>query len=346
MTEIWRAALAAPPRVGGKEVHVVELSRVQARTARVTVFFAWGHPGPEPFRWVRLRTPPLGTPATLHATAFALRLAWKVLWAAARGRGPDLLHVHGEVYEAAVMSLLGRLLPGLPILFTVHGMPRAGRFPALVWRIARPTNVRFIAVSSAVAGALRASLGPAGHIVVQSSGVRAAFFDTAFTGHPRHLLSLGHLSSRRDFAAVLHAAAASNSRPPVIFLGDGPDAQALCSLAQDLAVKLTVRRLDEAEEIAEVLAAGVYVHPRSSIDEGFPTSVLEALTVGSPTLVPPFSGMGDYVQSTSNVRVYRSVAELSSLIDEVWTAPTPSTGVTPSWPAVADAVARAALSER
>ncbi len=143
----------------------------------------------------------------------------------------------------------------------------------------------------------------------------------------------------------MHAVAATDVRPPVIFLGEGPDAEALRATARDLGVRLTVQRIDGAEDLANLLASAVYVHPRSTLDEGFPTSVLEALTVGAPTLVAPFSGMGDYVTPGSNVRVYRSVDELSSLLDSVWVAPEASTGATPSWRVVADTVGQMAVTD-
>src|SRR5690348_7474686 len=103
--EVWRACLSAPPRLGGRETHVLELSRAQAHNAPVRLLFAWGDPVAEPhLRPERVKTLSPRFPAAFHASLFACRVVLRLERFRRHNNKPRYLHVHGDVYEAAVLG--------------------------------------------------------------------------------------------------------------------------------------------------------------------------------------------------------------------------------------------------
>lgn len=320
MVEIWRAALSIPPRLGGKEIHVWELSLEQAKMSPVRLFYAWGNPVAVPNVFTqRLLTFSKRLPAVLHATTFAVALAFRTWVHQKRSGNIKFLHVHGDAYEAAVLATFGRASRfAPPMVLTVHGRPATGGAAKFAWGIARRGRLDYMGVSSAVKTDLRRLLGPGTRIAVQSSGVRSAFLSSTWSGPPRHVVSAGALGARRDFESLLRGLARSSSRPPIRIFGDGPDREHLQRLAAELGLDAHIAPTEEPSEIARFLASAVYLHARSRLEEGFPTSVLEALAVGTPVLTPDFAASADYLTAGHNCTLYSSEAEMAAGIDALF----------------------------
>jgi teichuronic acid biosynthesis glycosyltransferase TuaC len=104
----------------------------------------------------------------------------------------------------------------------------------------------------------------------------------------RVLLCVGHLEARKGQHLLLPALAAAfpaGSRPLLVLVGDGPDAQALQGLAGALQLGGDVRLAGAVQPDALpdwYRAADALVLP--SLREGWPNVVLEALACGTPVL--------------------------------------------------------------
>jgi glycosyltransferase involved in cell wall biosynthesis len=114
------------------------------------------------------------------------------------------------------------------------------------------------------------------------------------------LVNVARLNWKKNQAGLLHAVALASRDVPDLFLwlvGDGPEAGPLRQLAQQLAIEDRVRFAGERKDVGDWLAqADLFV--LSSLTEGLPVSLIEAMAAGLPFVV-------------TNVGAMPEVAELS-----------------------------------
>ncbi|ETK33480.1 glycosyltransferase family 4 protein [Microbispora sp. ATCC PTA-5024] len=115
---ILRVSYRVPPEPGGKERHVECLTREQlGRGHEVTLAFRKGTAVPAGADALALRPTPLSP--LLAVKSDVLAFAAEVSRTLRRLRRPDLVHLHGDHVEAAVLGPACRRL-GIPLVLTVH----------------------------------------------------------------------------------------------------------------------------------------------------------------------------------------------------------------------------------
>jgi glycosyltransferase involved in cell wall biosynthesis len=124
-------------------------------------------------------------------------------------------------------------------------------------------------------------------------------FTPARAPRSRGLLSVSRLTTQKNHAAVVRAAARFEPKLAVRIVGSGPERDALLALARALEVPCTIESgLSEEEMVAAYRTAGVVVCP--SRFEGFGLTPLEATACAAPVVVsdiPPhreFLGMAPH----------------------------------------------------
>ena len=109
------------------------------------------------------------------------------------------------------------------------------------------------------------------------------------TERPRGLLSVSRLTTHKDHAAVIRAAARFEPKLAVRVVGSGPERAALERLAADLGVACVIEsRLSEGDMVRAYRGAEVVVCP--SRFEGFGLTPMEAIACGRPVVasdIPP-----------------------------------------------------------
>jgi len=117
------------------------------------------------------------------------------------------------------------------------------------------------------------------------------------------LLYVGRLAPLKDLATLLHAVALTRPHHPSVQLwivGDGPLEPSLRKLSDDLGLKECVTFFGEQADVSPfLLAADLFVS--SSVTEGLPVSLLEAMSVGLPALVTDVGGMGEIARLSGAV---------------------------------------------
>jgi glycosyltransferase involved in cell wall biosynthesis len=172
LLRIVRVSEYVPPSPGGREVHVRELSRRQARRGHsVRLIYRVGGESAWPFAAKRLllgaRTSSL--PRPLVSALFLTRAVADVVRSR---RAIDVVHFHGDYLEALAAGAV-RLF-GVPSLLTLHGRlsPRVLRTLGFVYRL--PS--RIVAVSPTIVPQLEA-VGVRGcNVTIQPSGVDTEIF--------------------------------------------------------------------------------------------------------------------------------------------------------------------------
>jgi glycosyltransferase involved in cell wall biosynthesis len=135
------------------------------------------------------------------------------------------------------------------------------------------------------------------------------------------LLCVARLSWSKDHATLLRAVAKVRASVPHLelwLLGDGPDRHALEQLCRRLDLMETVRFLGEQREVGSWLAqADLFV--LSSISEGTPLALLEALSAGLIPIVTAAGGIPEIIER-SGVGFVVPVGDDSALAASILTA--------------------------
>src|ERR1700730_6251863 len=122
------------------------------------------------------------------------------------------------------------------------------------------------------------------------------------------LLDVGRLAPLKDHATLLRALALTRMHHPSVQLwivGDGPLEVSLRKLSDELGLNHCVTFFGEQADVSPfLLAADLFVS--SSVTEGLPVSLLEAMSVGLPALVTDVGGMGEIARLSGAVRLVPS----------------------------------------
>jgi glycosyltransferase involved in cell wall biosynthesis len=110
--------------------------------------------------------------------------------------------------------------------------------------------------------------------------------------------ALGNLRPEKDLETFLFAARGIlDAIPSVQFLivGDGPGANKLKRLADDLHLSASLQFLGERSDVPDLLAA-LDILMMSSYSESFPNAILEAMSMGKPVIATNVGGIPELVE--------------------------------------------------
>lgn len=214
---------------------------------------------------------------------------------------PDIVHLNSS--KAGILGRLAAALARVPVtIFTVHGWAfkaasgRSSRLYLAADRVVRPLATAIVCVSqSEVDAGLAAGLSLPDRTVLIRNAVDVSREPAAVPGGSVvEIVSVGRLALPKDFETLLRAVA---MLPPgsvrLTLLGDGP----LRPSFERLAVELDLANVVFAGEVDDVRArvdsADVFV--LSSLSEGMPMSVLEAMAAGRPVVASSVGGVPEAV---------------------------------------------------
>jgi glycosyltransferase involved in cell wall biosynthesis len=287
--------------IGGAEVLVAQLCRLQKQR---------GH---APAVHCLLRKGPLGESLehdgiSVSAAASGRLERYRAIRAALRRTRPEVVHCHNA--NAAIQAaLLARLAGVRAVLTTRHGLvpPDQRRSREIKFWIAARFCDRVVAVCDVAGQNLARGPGAiSSRIVTIRNGAAAApqgeavARTEAFT-----MVTVARLAAEKDQATMLRAFALARKGETGLELrivGDGPLRNRLEALAQELGIGDRVRFPGARSDVGSWLAAAdVFV--LSSISEGLPVSVLEAMAAGLPMLLTNVGGMPEMVRLAGGGRL-------------------------------------------
>jgi glycosyltransferase involved in cell wall biosynthesis len=269
------------------------------------------------FRFVCLdELGPLG--AELRAEGFAVEvlgrrpgLDWRcALRLAARLRRERVDLVHAHQYTPFFYALTARLLCRRPpVLFTEHGRhhpdyPRRKRMVAN--RLLLERRDRVVGVGQAVRQALIENEGiPARRVGVIYNGIDLSPFGQGVNGRQevRHELKIGaqdllivqvaRLDYLKDHATAVQALRHVVQRRPdacLVLVGEGPELEPTRALVRQQGLESRVRFLGLRKDVARLLpAADLFL--LTSISEGIPLTLIEAMAAGLPVVSTRVGGV-------------------------------------------------------
>jgi glycosyltransferase involved in cell wall biosynthesis len=212
--------------------------------------------------------------------------------------------VHANSSKAGILGRLAALATRVPTrLFTVHGWAFKAHTGwaarGYLWAdrvMARITTTTIcVAESERDAGLRAGTCRPDRTVVIHNGVAPAPPHCPPAPGLPVTVLSVGRLRAPKDFLTLVRAV--SRLEPGAIRLriaGDGPDRQALVEAVERPGLTRVVELLGTDPDVGALLgAADVFV--LSSVSEGLPMSVLEAMAAGVPVVASAVGGVPELV---------------------------------------------------
>lgn len=240
-------------------------------------------------------------------------------------RDADVVHVHLARDLVTLPVALAALRAGRPLVLQTHGMvdPSGKLLARLLDAVAVRRVLRGADAVLHLTGHERKDLdavlgAPLRGAVRLVNGVPAQAAAPRPQGPPR-ILYAARLQTRKrptDFVAAVPEIL--RHHPDAVFVLAGPDEgerAAVDALVDELGVGERVHRpgpLRAPEMLAELRRAHVYVLP--SVDEPFPMSVLESLSVGTPAVVTASNGLAGDIEESGAGRVVEDAAGLAPAV--------------------------------
>ena len=247
-------------------------------------------------------------------------LATLELWKIFQSERPSVVHTHSS--KAGILARLAAALAGVPVIVhTYHGFgfhdnqnPIAKFIYVSLERLCSRFTARLVYVSRANAVyAERQGLGPAKDATIIRSGVKLSDFPAKVDAaklkmaagigmHKPVVVSIGNLKPQKNAADFVAAAAKVSAKFPearFVFIGDGPQRRALEAKAFSLGLEGILMFLGWRRDGAQWLAASD-VFAMTSLWEGLPRALVEAMRTGLPAVCYATDGVVDVVRDGEN----------------------------------------------
>jgi glycosyltransferase involved in cell wall biosynthesis len=219
---------------------------------------------------------------------------------------PDI--VHGHIHTGKFAGRMAAIAAGVPTLvFTEHGDETGGLVSRSLNRVLNARTARFIVFTEderrryALAEAIplaRIDVIPNGIVAPQTVDAAAVRRELGLSDEDFVIITVGRLSPEKNQQLVLRALAALRSRHKSVRLvvaGEGPDAQAMRALADDLDLGDAVRFLGYRSDAQRfVSASDLLVLP--SEREKMPLVLGEAMLAGVTVLSTPWTGVDAFIE--------------------------------------------------
>jgi glycosyltransferase involved in cell wall biosynthesis len=244
-----------------------------------------------------------------HQRSFFLLM--RSLYRAFRRTRPDVVHCHNAT--AAIFAALPARLAGVKtVIVTRHGLvkPPYQLRRELKFALASRWCDWIVGVCEGTRTNLRAApFAARDRIIHIYNGAWPA--NIRAIPRPKNgftLLYVGRLAPLKDHATLLRAVAITRTHHPDVQLwivGDGPQEFSLRKLTDELGLNECVTFFGEQADVSPfMLAADLFVS--SSVTEGLPVSLLEAMSVGLPAVVTDVGGMGEIARLSGAVTLVPS----------------------------------------
>lgn len=262
--------------------------------------------------------PPVGLPGGFHHERIEMRrsVTRRDLSAVMRfvqivhQTRPDIIHAHSS--KAGAVARLARAFSlSIPVLYTPHGYAFNGHFSNAAERRAyryaeqalSRLTARVVCVCEAEAQLAR-MIGPPGRVRVVHNGIevggsRLENADVEALNRRKGPLicAVTQLRPGKGVPTLIDAMSLVLARRPdatLMIVGGGPDLATLQAQAQHRGVGSSVRFLGEsANPLPALRTADIFVHP--SLAEAFPYVILEAMSVGLPTVATDVGGVSEAI---------------------------------------------------
>ena len=210
---------------------------------------------------------------------------------------PHIVHAHTPL--PLPLAVIAKVLR-VKVVITIHGTDfltlRRSRLLQLVFRV---FSDKIFYVSTAMREPLF-TMFPETKLAYTPSGVDLKLFRHRGLYRKRQLISVGSLKWQKGYQDLLKAFQEASTKLPdysLVIVGDGQDRHDLMNLTRELGIedRVVFTGQQSQQEIVRLLnESALFV--MSSVSEGFPKVILEALACGLPVVVTDVGNSGDVVR--------------------------------------------------
>lgn len=302
--------------IGGAQMHVSQLMRGMIAQGHTVGLVSY------PGGWLEHEARSMGAqffPNTSFSNAynpFAVFASIRKLRAIARTFTPDIACCHSS--GAGFFWRLG-IRNKIPTTYTAHswafttGAPFSRRIIAIIAEkiVARYTS-KIICVSEYDRQlALRYGITSRNKLVTIHNGV-VLMPEVVRTPHtPVRVLSIGRLAYPKEYGLLIEAFTTVSSDASLTIVGNGPMYTALTTQIRSLGLEQKVTTLTEKkpQDIAGILAtADIFI--LLSKHEGFPMTILEAMSARLPVVASRVGGIPEAIDPTTGILVGNSIGDV------------------------------------
>lgn len=133
--------------------------------------------------------------------------------------------------------------------------------------------------------------------IIEHLSEKTNYFDaTIMSSTPVKIISVGRLSHQKGFEYLLRAAKLlkNDLDYQLILVGDGPKSDSLKKLSKSLGLQNKVEFLGFRDDVLQIMAKS-HIFVSSSLWEGLPTVLLEAMAIGLPVIATDVSGSREII---------------------------------------------------
>jgi glycosyltransferase involved in cell wall biosynthesis len=285
---------------GGAERHVIDVGRALTdRGHSVTVACSVGGHFQAAAEGAGMKVVPLC--GKLAKRRFGPAFAWRVRRLVLH-EDPDL--VHGHLYSGGLAAAFATAGTGIPLVLTEQTeAPWRRRRQRLASAMAYRRAAKIIGVSKTITAAIERDFGIAPEkLSCIPNGVRLEQGPTSRPGGVPTIGLVARLTPEKDVRCFLNAAARVAERFPTAkfrIAGDGPLRPELERLASDLGLGERVSFLGVLDEMRPFFES-VHVLAVSSVAEGTPLSIVEAMGASVPIVATRVGGIPEQVTDGHN----------------------------------------------
>jgi glycosyltransferase involved in cell wall biosynthesis len=208
--------------------------------------------------------------------------------------GIDLVHSHG--YKSNLYGYWGARREGIPIVASCHGwMGKSVRLRSYYFldRLVLRRFDHLVAVSDQIASALRWAAIPRHKISVIDNGIDVSLFSKPYelpvrsVERPMRIGVVARLAKQKGIPYLLQAVREILQESPnteLFLVGDGPERGNLERVARELGIEKNVIFAGTCADMPRIYHS-FDIFALSSVDEGLPMALLEAMASRLPVLV-------------------------------------------------------------
>ncbi len=291
---ILRLYLRLPPERGGMENHIKRLTEEQLSMGhRVTLAFNQGHKVSDTDCQILKSIPLLNFPFGTGIFLFHIMMLARLVF---RPSKYDFCHLHGD-WHALLFAPAYRFITGGKIAFSFHGAyePTFITHRYILTRILRMADLVLVNGTESLN-----YLKPFHNFIhLRSSGVEDFFFNVAPSERPPEaafkIITIANLNLVKNLDTLIRIAAKAPAYTFYIY-GEGAQRSALAQKIHELKLQNVILAgyRSRAELAAELSTADVFL--LTSLKEGTPTVVLEAMAAKVPVVASNAGGLSDFLQ--------------------------------------------------
>lgn len=295
---ILRLYYLLPPKLGGMEKHIYNLTKIQSKNNFTKVIFNFGdkinNHDTKVLSFIKLfKIKPLVIGIILFYLAVLKELVLKK-------ESYDIIHIHGDWSSILFVKLLKKLTKSKVIVFSLHDqLSSSFTHQRLLPKLVQNIDLIFSTGYDTANELEKLSIKK---IIVQPSGINEIFFndfEKKFENHKFTIITVANLFPKKNIEFVLEIAK-ELKECKFIVIGDGTQRDKLENIIQKESLSnVELVGFKKPEDINDYYQkSDCYL--LTSFAEGTPTSALEAMACGLPIISSNAGGLGNIVKEKEN----------------------------------------------